>query len=345
MHDKTPLNFGRLKGLLLMAASGFYITMANCLVRFVYKTSHTSISPYIFLFYRSIIIFAFNSVFMAAGRVHPFGKWRNIFILSSMGVAGTGQILFVFLALERVPVGDATVIQFTAPVFTMALSFVLLGVSCSLFETVCGCISFIGVIIITKPGLFFSNMTKKNYPTNLNVDEQDHLLGIGFALLSAITAAIFYVLNKILGMKFDLTITVFYPSLSGIVVAPVVALALKEPMSIGWTWPSVTVIFLVGLLAFVHLLLLAESLQLEDAGPASLVRNADIVYAFIMQYLFLGVKPTWTTILGASLIITTTTLIAVKRIFHSKPDAIDDAVLTGTKLGGADPELEGKKTG
>ncbi len=91
-------------------------------------------------------------------------------------------------------------------------------------------------------------------------------------------------------------------------------------MHVPWSWASVTVILLVGLLSFVHLLLVAESLQLEDAGPAALVRNADIVYAFILQFLFLGVKPEWTTLLGASMIITTTSMIAVKRIFYSKSE-------------------------
>ncbi len=176
-----------------MAAAGFYITMANCLVKFVYKSSHTTISPYVFLFYRSIVIFALNLVFMIAGRVHPLENLKNISVLSLMGIAGTGQILFVFLSLERIPVGDATVIQFTAPVFTMSLSFVLLGVSCSLFDTVCGCISFIGVVIITKPGIFFGDMKKKEYPSNLNPDEDseksdenDYLIGIGFALLASV---------------------------------------------------------------------------------------------------------------------------------------------------------------
>eukprot|EP00112_Aurelia_sp_Birch-Aquarium-sp1_P020640 Seg5371.1 transcript_id=Seg5371.1/GoldUCD/mRNA.D3Y31 product="putative transport protein YPL264C" protein_id=Seg5371.1/GoldUCD/D3Y31 len=319
----------RIKGLSLMAAAGFYITMSNCLVQFAYKSTHTEISPHVFLFYRSIVVFVLNLCFMLAGRVHPFGQPQNIFVLCLMGMAGTGQILFTFLALERVPIGDATVIQFTAPVFTMTFSFLLLGVSCTVFDTLCGCVSFIGVVIMTKPSIFFGKHPNDHteYPTNLNpdedvakADEQDCLIGIAFALLASIFVSAFYVLNKILGQKHDLTVTIFYPSLIGIMIAPIVSTALGESLIVPWHWASIAVVLLVGLLSFVHLLFVAEALQLEDAGPASLVRNADIVYAFILQYFFLGIKPEVSTLFGAGMIVAATTLIALRRMLQARQE-------------------------
>ena len=328
MDDKRDRK-KRIKGLLLMSAAGFYLTMSNCLVQFAFKSTHTKISPYVFLFYRSLIVFLLNIIFMIVGRVRPFADAKANGILGLMGVAGTGQILFVFLALERIPVGDATVIQFTAPVFTMTFSFLLLGVSCTLFDTFCGCVSFVGVVIMTKPSIFFgTNQGKeKEYPSNIdpgedskNADEQDYLIGVSFALLSSIFLSIFYVLNKISGQNLDLTLTIFYPSLIGIIVAPTVALLVGEFLSIQLNWANVSVILLVGFLAFIHLLFVAEALQLEDAGPASLVRNADIVFAFILQFLFLGVQPEWTTLLGAGLIIIATTMIALRRITQTRKE-------------------------
>ena len=313
-----------------MSAAGFYITLSNCLVQFAFKSIHTEISPFVFLFYRSLIVFILNSIFMLAGRVRPISTTKANAILCLIGLAGTGQVLFVFLALERIPVGDATVIQFTAPVFTMTFSFLLLGVSCALFDTLCGCVSFVGVVIMTKPSIFFgaSQDKDKNYPSNLNQDEksqrsgeQDYLIGVSFALLSSVFVSIFYVLNKISGQKLDLTLTIFYPSLIGMIVAPIVAILLGEVLSIQLNWANASVILLVGVLAFIHLLFVAEALQLEDAGPASLVRNADIVFAFVLQFLFLGIQPEWTTLLGAGLIIIATTMIAVRRITQAMKDS------------------------
>ena len=323
----------RIQGLLLMSAAGFYITMSNCLVQFAFKSTHAEISPYVFLFYRSLIVFTLNLAFMLAGRVLPLGDAKATAILGLMGLAGTGQILFVFLALERIPVGDATVIQFTAPVFTMTFSFLLLGVSCTLFDTLCGFVSFIGVVIMTKPSIFFgaNRDEDKEYPSNLNpdedskkADEQDYLIGVLFALLSSIFVSIFYVFNKISGQKLDLTLTIFYPSLIGIILAPIVALLLGESLRVELHWANVSVIVLVGFLSFIHLLFVAEALQLEDAGPASLVRNADIVYAFVLQFFFMGVQPEWTTLLGAGLIIVATTMIALRRITQSRKELDED---------------------
>ena len=328
MDDKRDRK-KRIQGLLLMSAAGFYITLSNCLVQFAFKSTHTKISPYVFLFYRSLIVFLLNIIFMIVGRVRPFSNAKANGILGLMGIAGTGQILFVFLALERIPVGDATVIQFTAPVFTMTFSFLLLGVSCTFYDTLCGCVSFVGVVVMTKPSIFFGiNQGKgKEYPSNLEPDEdskkaseQEYLIGVSFALLSSIFVSIFYVLNKISGQNLDLTLTIFYPSLIGIIVSPIVALLLGEFLSIQLTWANVSVILLVGFLAFIHLLLVAEALQLEDAGPASLVRNADIVFAFILQFVFMGVQPEWTTLLGAGLIIIATTMIALRRITQTRND-------------------------
>ena len=320
--QKEPTH--RLHGLMLMAAAGFYITMSNCLVQFAFKSTHAEISPYVFLLYRSLFVFTLNLVFMLIGRVRPPGELKSTCVLLLMGMAGTVQILFLFLALERIPVADATVIQFTAPVFTMTLSFLLLGVSCTLFDTLCGCVSFIGVVIMTKPSIFFGihqNEDDSRNTSNLNPDKdsdnadaQDYVIGISFALISSIFVAVFYVLNKISGQKLDLTLTIFYPSLIGIIVAPFVSFVLEESLIVPFHWANVSVILLVGLLSFVHLLFVAEALQLEDAGPASLVRNADIVYAFVLQYLFMGIQPQWTTLAGAGMIIVATTMIALRRI-------------------------------
>ena len=313
-----------------MSAAGFYITLSNSLVQFAFKSAHTEISPCVFLFYRSLIVFILNGIFMLTGRVHPISTAKANAILSLMGLAGTGQVLFAFLALERIPVADATVIQFTAPIFTMTFSFLLLGVSCTLFDTFCGCVSFVGVVIVTKPSIFFgaSQDTSKNYPRNFNQDdkskksdEQDYLIGVSFALLSSVFVSIFYVLNKISGQKLDLTLTIFYPSLIGMIVAPIVSTLLGEVLSIQLNWANVSVTLLVGVLAFIHLLFIAEALQLEDAGPASLVRNVDIVFAFVLQFLFLGMQPEWTTLLGAGLIVIATTMIAVRRITQARKDS------------------------
>ena len=326
---ENTTNFGKTKrfqGLLLMALAGLYLTLANCLVQLVYLKTRRGISSYMMLFCRSLVILLLNFVFMIVGRAHPYGEMKNIPILFLLGLAGVGQILFVFLSLERIPMGDATVIQFTAPVFTTAFSGLLLGTGCSLIDAVCGCVSFLGVVVMTKPSIFFGTVEKtdhevnqssvNNHVVNLSTDSE-YIFGVIFALLAAIFVSIFYVLTKIFGQRLDVTVTVLYPSTFGIILAPIVGVAFKNVGQLPSDWITSLSLILVGFLSFVHLMFVAEALQLEDAGPASLIRNLDVVYAFFMQYMVLDIPPDWSTLLGACIVIASTTVIAIRRIAFS----------------------------
>ena len=64
-------------------------------------------------------------------------------------------IIFVYEAIQRMPVGDVTVLQFTAPVFTAFLSFICLKTKLSWLDVLLGVASFTGVLFIAKPSLFF----------------------------------------------------------------------------------------------------------------------------------------------------------------------------------------------
>jgi drug/metabolite transporter (DMT)-like permease len=48
---------------------------------------------------------------------------------------------------------------------------------------------------------------------------------------------------------------------------------------------------ITGLLVFIGQTFLAIALQLEEAGPVSLLRTSEVVFAFIWQFLFLNIYP------------------------------------------------------
>ena len=57
--------------------------------------------------------------------IHIYGgKRKNIWSLSLMGVFEASAIVLIYIALKKIPVGEATVIHFTAPVFTHAVQYV-----------------------------------------------------------------------------------------------------------------------------------------------------------------------------------------------------------------------------
>lgn len=315
-------------GLGLMASAGCFLTIGNVVVQYTHKKWPKKISTFEVLFVRSLIQLLFITAFMIYGKVNLYGKTlKNLVVLIVMGIAEVAAIVFVYLALERIPVGDATVIQFTAPVFTTAFSFLFLRKGCGVLDTVCGIISFAGVIVMARPTVFFSKRLQvkavtHHFHTNANQNINHpggtkYLEGVGFALLAAVCLSLFFILNKMTGKKLDVTLTIFYPSVMGVVISPMFIGAMHH------TWFSWNIhiwgfIVAVGFVSFVGLMFMAESLQLEDAGPAILIRNLDVVYAFLLQYLLLSLKPDLLSLVGAGIVLASTSLIAINRTVFAR---------------------------
>ena len=331
-------------GIILMAAAGLFLTLGNSLVQFVYmENPDVHISSFQTLFVRSLVQLFFTVLFMIYGKIHPYGnEKKNIWLLCIMGIVEAAAIVLIYSALEKIPVGDATVIQFTAPIFTMIFSAIISKACCGWIDAICGAISFVGVIFIAKPSIIEGNKETIYFHHHHNFHQQnttdipitsmsaDYLLGAGFALCAAVCLSWFYILNKMIGKRTDVTLTIFYPSIFGMVIAPIFMgikgekVIIHEINSLSWG-----LLFVVGFVAFIGLMFMAEALQLEKPGPAVLTRNLDPIYAFVFQYLFVHHAPGLAALLGTLIILTCSSIIAVNRIFGlekkcRKKDDIDE---------------------
>lgn len=64
---------------------------------------------------------------------------------------GSASITFSYYALKLIPLGDATTIRFSLPIWTLIISYLVLNESCSLFKIFAVIISISGVLLIAKP--------------------------------------------------------------------------------------------------------------------------------------------------------------------------------------------------
>ena len=325
----------------LMASAGLFLTLGNSLVQYIYmKNLDVHISSFQVLFVRSMIQLFFTVLFMLHGKVHPFGgEKKNIWSLCLMGIVEAAAIVLVYLSLTKIPVGDSTVIQFTAPVFTMLFSFLITRKCCSIVDGVFGVISFVGVIFIAKPSLLegnskvvyfhqahevafhhhqhLANATVHKVPTGSL--SSDYIIGATFALAGAICLAWFYILNKMNGKKTDVTLTIFYPSVFGMLISPFAMLFEGERVVLGEiTSLSWGLLFVVGFVAFIGMMFMAEALQLESPGPAVLIRNMDVIYAFVFQFVFVHQPPGISALVGTLIVISCSSIIAINRIMGFK---------------------------
>lgn len=327
----------RCVGLVLMIFSGMFFMLGNSLYQYIVMTSPANfkLSADQMLFIRCAVQLLFSTLYMVYGRIHFYGDDKqNLIPLLFMGATEVGVIIFMYEAIHLIPVGDATVLQFTAPVYTSILSFIVLKTRLKIFDVVFGVISFIGVICIAKPDLLFKaaashhsnsvNATtlvshlmlrgiKSSTPGTLKLN---HAEGAVFALASAMSLSIFLVLNKLISSKIDIILTLFYPGLCGVFIGPILMLARGEKFLLSEvSVKNWSISMAIGILSFIGFFLLGKSITFQDPGPAILVRNCDIIFVFVLQYLLMDIVPSLAVVGGAVLIVLCSSLIISNHTF------------------------------
>ena len=73
------------------------------------------------------------------------------------GVCAAGIIIFMFISVLLIPLGDASTVIFTAPIFCMILSAVFLEDRLGLFKIFAGMLLLVGVILVVRPPFLFPN--------------------------------------------------------------------------------------------------------------------------------------------------------------------------------------------
>ena len=61
---------------------------------------------------------------------------------------------------------------------------------------------------------------------------------------------------------------------------------------------------------------MGEALQLEDAGPAVLIRNCDVIYAYLLQYLLMKHPPSLSALIGTIIVLSASSILALNRVFN-----------------------------
>jgi drug/metabolite transporter (DMT)-like permease len=72
---------------------------------------------------------------------------------------------------------------------------------------------------------------------------------------------------------------------------------------------------LVGMIASCNQIIFNLSLQYEDASKISIIKTTELFFIFLMQYLFLNIKTDYLNMIGAFLILTSTLIIILYKIF------------------------------
>ncbi|ORU94260.1 MAG: hypothetical protein A6F70_08115 [Cycloclasticus sp. symbiont of Bathymodiolus heckerae] len=235
---------------------------------------------------RSIISLVISGFTLKHKGIAPFGNRK--LLLFSRGLVGFIALNCVFYALTSLPLAEATILQYLHPMFTAVLAIFFLGERSTGGSLICIALSFIGVIIMVQPDVFFT-------PSLVKLDSFAVLVGISGAFLSAIAYIIVRALNK---TEDPAVIILYFPMIS----LPISIILLWQDfvMPSGEVWFYLVAI---GITTHVGQIAITKAMQTETASRATSFGYLQVVFATLLGAVFYHEVPHSGTLIGAGLII------------------------------------------
>ncbi|KAG2217232.1 hypothetical protein INT45_012691 [Circinella minor] len=248
------------------------------------------------------------------GVKNPFGPRRLYGWLTVRGLSGALALATIFYSMTQLPLGDATVIAYLNPIFTAILAAVMLHEPFHLFEGICAVLCLAGTILVTKPG--FLHFGDQPEPESSS-DDDLRTLGTISGIVGAIMIAFMYVTTRKIGTSVHFLVIVVYNGIITSLVSVILLFSVQE-----WVRPQsffeYSVLLFVGILQFSSHCFMGKGLQLAPAGPASVMRMVEICLAFMFGILVFHEYPDLLSVLGATIIAGTTTLLAWRKWNRNK---------------------------
>ena len=246
------------------------------------------------LFFRGFFGILFYFFVIPRERLNNFYKTKRAGLHFLRCVSGLIALIAIFIALRKLPLATVVSISFAAPIFTTILSIFLLSEKVGIFRWLAVIIGFIGILIITEPGI-----------SQLNIY---YIFPIIFCLgLSYVAITI-----RQLSTSEPVWLISFYFSLS-------ITLLSLLTIPQGWVMPNFNhfiLLSLIGIFGGVANLWLSQSYKYSEVSLVTPLKYLALVFAIIFGYLIWGEIPTIKTLAGAFLVIISTLIIFRREIYR-----------------------------
>ena len=209
---------------------------------------------------------------------------------------GLMALLSIFTALRNLPLATVVSISFAAPIFTTIFSIFFLSEKVGYFRWLAVFVGFVGIIIISEPGL-----------SSLNVY---YIFPVIFVLGMSYVAISIRQLSStepvwLISLYFSAAIT-----LAGLFTIPY-----------GWLMPNLIdliLLSLIGIFGGVANLWLSQSYKFSEVSLVTPLKYLALVFAIIFGYFIWNEIPTIKTLIGASLVILSSIIIFRREILLKK---------------------------
>ena len=293
---RTPL--ARLLGISLVLCSSFLFSGSATGAKYLHH-----ISPGEFLLVRGgyALVLLLPSSLYTGNSLFSFPRKR--LVAARCLTHGAGYCLKIW-CVKNMKLGDAISLYCTSIIFAGAFARAFLKEKYTLVNAVSICSGLAGVILIAKPSFVFTT------PSHLVSCNPYYAL---IALAAACCSGAGYCVQRAVGTAVASSVTTFYTNLSVMVGGVVLNFATGDTYSLPLCYVDRYILTGCGVGACLGLVMLNWGLSIEKSAPATLMRNMDIVIAFLVQIFLFREHVDLVSVGGATLILLSTVSVTLEK--------------------------------
>jgi drug/metabolite transporter (DMT)-like permease len=281
------MNPGR--GIALKIASTFVFTLMSVCVKLVaYR-----IPPGEIVFARSFFaLIPIGCMLLWQGQLFQSLRTNKPWLHVSRGAVGIASMAFGFMALGYLPLPEAMMIGYAAPLMVVALSAIILAEVVRVYRWTATVSGFVGIAIILWPRLTLFTGGGAGM-------EHGALVGSAFALLGALASAFAAIFIRSMTRTESTGSIVLYFALSGTVISLI-------SVAFGWIVPNprdTLILVAIGLLGGTGQILMTSAYREADAATIASFEYVSMLWGLAFSYLVFGEVPSALVFIGGAIVI------------------------------------------
>lgn len=241
-------------------------------------------------------------------------------------VLGTITASCTVFALRNLPIGEATLLLTTAPIFTVLLSSCILKERLIWTDFIALSLATVGVFFVAQPSFIFQpgGATAEDPSTKNKM----FYIAIFVALGRGFFKAAKYVAVSCTGLDVPATVIVMSLSLLGFILSTILLIAntlgnVMRGLSMDKSWKNLDFenlwyLFIVGLTYCLQQVCVCAAMQFGKPAKTSLLKYFDVVLPFIFQLAIFRTYPDAWTLIGCVLIVLSTLSVICVGIYGRK---------------------------
>jgi len=224
-------------------------------------------------------------------------------------VYGMAGMTLNFGALLLLPLAEAVTLSFSAPIFAVVLSVILLRERVHAWRWGAVAAGFVGVLIIAQPG-----------------GGQVPLFGAGVGLAGALMIALISIqVRDLTRTEQSLTIVFWFAAITVLCTLPLLLIFGRAQDPIDWL-----LLAGIGMAGTVGQVLTTMALRYGNVSSVIVMDYSGLVWATLLGFLLFSTLPSLTTWIGAPLVVGAGLIIAWREQVRSRRKPIDSRHITGT---------------